>query len=98
MGDGKRREKTKSTIASDGLTYCWGAGMLGDGTVKNSAVPVPVATSARFLAVAVGVSHACGMTRAGMVYCWGSNQYGQLGDGSYALGWSTPVAVKGGER
>ncbi|HET8940608.1 MAG TPA: hypothetical protein VFN13_01290 [Rudaea sp.] len=32
--------------------------------------------------LAVGESHACVLTTAGGVKCWGSNDYGQLGDGS----------------
>jgi alpha-tubulin suppressor-like RCC1 family protein len=26
--------------------------------------------------------HTCGVTTNGAVYCWGGNQYGELGDGS----------------
>ncbi len=32
--------------------------------------------------VAVGVRHACAVDRGGAVWCWGSNTYGQLGDGT----------------
>lgn len=32
--------------------------------------------------LAVGESHACVLTTTGGVKCWGSNDYGQLGDGS----------------
>jgi len=36
--------------------------------------------------------HACGLTAAHRVYCWGNNSYGQLGDGTLSNR-STPVAV-----
>lgn len=29
--------------------------------------------------IAAGRAHACALTRAGLVYCWGNNVYGQLG-------------------
>ena len=38
--------------------------------------------------------HACGLTVRGEAYCWGSNQYGQLGDGSTDDS-ATPVRVAG---
>ncbi|MEJ2186733.1 MAG: hypothetical protein P8Z36_12445 [Gemmatimonadota bacterium] len=39
-------------------------------------------SSARFVAIAAGVSHACALTRDGQAFCWGANDSGQLGDGS----------------
>jgi alpha-tubulin suppressor-like RCC1 family protein len=32
--------------------------------------------------IAAGQSHACALDGQGLVYCWGSNQLGQLGDGT----------------
>jgi alpha-tubulin suppressor-like RCC1 family protein len=39
-----------------------------------------------------GRDHACGLTSGGQGYCWGRNQYGQLGDSS-ASPTTVPVAV-----
>jgi hypothetical protein len=39
--------------------------------------------SMRFQAVTAGVSHGCGLQENGVAWCWGSNESGQLGDGSF---------------
>jgi len=52
----------------------------------------------------VGSDFACALTAAGSAYCWGDNQFGQLGDGTDgrafseigAFGRASPVAVLGG--
>jgi alpha-tubulin suppressor-like RCC1 family protein len=36
----------------------------------------------RFVALATGMEHTCGLDGAGVAYCWGANDAGQLGDGS----------------
>ncbi len=42
----------------------------------------PDRAAVSFVALAAGVSHACGLTREGQALCWGANDSGQLGDGS----------------
>ena len=41
-----------------------------------------------------GNAHNCAVTTAGAVWCWGQNDYGQLGDGTSTSS-NTPVAVSG---
>ncbi len=74
-----------------GAAYCWGSnnsGQLGDGTTLNQPTPVAVAppsgqsTALAFTTLSVGFSHSCGLTEAGVIYCWGGNSSGQLGDGT----------------
>jgi hypothetical protein len=45
--------------------------------------------------LALGGTHTCGLTGAGMAYCWGENSLGQVGDGTYA-NQPQPTAVQGG--
>ena len=47
-----------------------------------------------FTQVVAGEEHACGLTKSGGVFCWGSNGNDQLGDGS-GLDSSTAVPVAG---
>jgi alpha-tubulin suppressor-like RCC1 family protein len=76
---------------------CWGGngfGQLGDGTATDRLTPVPVASPAgvSFVAVTAGTAHTCGVTAAGVAYCWGANGSGQLGDGT-TTGRLTPARV-----
>jgi hypothetical protein len=48
--------------------------------------------STSFVALAAGVSHACGLTSTGLAWCWGANESGQLGDAS-RTDRSSPVEV-----
>ena len=86
-------------VTAAGTAYCWGEnpfGQLGDGTTTERLTPAPVAEVASFVDVsALGARHTCGLTAAGAAYCWGQNQYGQLGDGS-TTSRLTPVPVAGG--
>jgi len=74
-----------------GRIACWGldgSGQLGDGTASPGSDPTPnlIASGATdWKSVSAGGLHTCA-TRAGRVYCWGSDFNGQLGDGSAAPG------------
>lgn len=45
--------------------------------------------------ISAGVLHTCGIKMDNSLWCWGHNQYGQLGDGTTTTRW-TPVPVSGG--
>ena len=74
--------------------------------MKNSSRPVAVTGDIVFTTIFAGAGarsvpivgirrHSCGLTKTGAAYCWGSNYYGELGDGSW-INSSTPLAVGGG--
>jgi alpha-tubulin suppressor-like RCC1 family protein len=91
-------------LTDDGAAHCWGDhlhGGLGDGRMRdpnNSSdhprmTPAPVLGERTFRTVVAGYFRACGLTAEGMAYCWGQNDYGQLGDGS-TLDRAEPVLVR----
>lgn len=68
-------------VQGDG-TWCWGASQLvGDGTVEERLSPVKVSSTV-FVELSSGFDHTCGRDAAGAVWCWGSNNRGQSGDGA----------------
>ena len=48
---------------------------LSDGGGRQDQAPAP-----RFSALAAGWGHTCAVTDVGSVYCWGNNEYAQLGN------------------
>jgi hypothetical protein len=85
-------------LTTAGGVKCWGdneAGELGDGTNDNRLTPVDVSGLTSGVAeLSVGALHACVVTTAGGVKCWGSNFFGELGDGT-TTDRLTPVDVSG---
>jgi alpha-tubulin suppressor-like RCC1 family protein len=74
---------TSCAITSDRSVKCWGdnsQGQLGNTTADpNNPIHPSVDGVSDATAVTVGLNHACALTAAGGVKCWGDNQYGQLG-------------------
>ncbi|MCP4304231.1 MAG: RCC1 repeat-containing protein [bacterium] len=89
-------------LTSTGGVKCWGnnlSGQIGNGTTSLDPGPVPVnviglGNGVTATAIAAGDSHTCALTSDGGVKCWGSNRYGQFGNGS-GTNSSTPVDVIG---
>ncbi len=79
-------------LPSDGSVWGWGYnadGELGNGTMFNdSNVPVKVSNLTAATAVAAGDNHALALKSDGTVRSWGSNTWGQLGNGT-----TTPSTV-----
>lgn len=73
-------------LKTDGTVWCWGKndqGQLGDGSTTDSLLPVQVAGLTDVVDVAAGGFNglSCAVRSNGTVWCWGDDQYSQLGDG-----------------
>jgi len=87
-------------IASDDKAYCWGHngfGQLGNNNTVNSLNPVAVDTagvlaSKTIKQIASGGISSCVIASDDKAYCWGSNNFGQLGNGNLKNS-STPTPV-----
>jgi len=83
-------------IVNGGL-QCWGgnyAGELGTGGTDQSLVPAAVpGLDSGVTSIAASPLHTCAVVNFASAYCWGSNDYGQLGTGNQNQAFSpTPVA------
>jgi len=75
---------------ADGLVYSWGEGSngeLGTGNSIDSNVPIAVTVGGALAgktvsAIAAGNNHSLALDSNGIVYVWGDNSLGQLGDGT----------------
>jgi alpha-tubulin suppressor-like RCC1 family protein len=83
-------------LKADGTVWTWGAnssGQLGDGATYNiSPTPVQVSNLTNVIAIAAGEYHSLALKADGTVWTWGSNDFGQLGDGT-TINRNTPVQV-----
>ena len=94
-------------ITRDGALRCWGenaSGALGDGSNADRKSPVDVVgLSTGVISVATGDTHSCAVLAGGHVRCWGTNLFGELGDGTDhasnrpvdVVGLSVPAVVVG---
>ena len=77
----ERREMAWTDVAAgcgirSGALECW------EWSAGGLTAPQQPGESAGFLQVAQGPTHACAIGADHQTYCWGSNTYGQLGDGT----------------
>jgi alpha-tubulin suppressor-like RCC1 family protein len=72
-------------LTAVGTAYCWGrneVGQLGIGTTSlMQSSPLLVNSAARFRQIDAGAVHTCAVDMGFFFYCWGGNEYGELGFG-----------------
>jgi alpha-tubulin suppressor-like RCC1 family protein len=73
-------------LLDSGGVKCWGLnenGELGNGSTANKYTPTDVSgLSSGVKAIVIGDSYTCALLETGGVKCWGTNDQGQLGNGS----------------
>ena len=85
-------------LKADGTLWCWGdnrSGQLGVGDTEPRSTPVQVAPQVlgnQVAAAYAGGAHTCAVKSDLSVWCWGNNQYGQVGPGAGARS-AEPVQV-----
>lgn len=90
-------------VTESGETFCWGVvrggvpldpvsatGCFATGNCVSSPVRIEGLPPAK--TVSVSLSHSCILDTDGQAHCWGSNGFGQLGNGTYAAS-NAPVRV-----
>ena len=92
--------RSSCALSENGAAKCLGYnsdGRLGIGTHLYSETPVQViGLTSGVRKIALGgdsIGHACALLENGVVKCWGSNEFGQLGNGTNAIRSLTPVQV-----
>lgn len=73
-------------LAVNGRLACWGKGNEGQtargGDGRIAGYTIRPTQDTIVTGVSAGLYHTCGLTSSGKLYCWGLNEYGQLGDNS----------------
>jgi hypothetical protein len=93
-------QKHSVALGIDGSVWCWGAnneGQIGNGLTSEQGVSVPtnpqLPPGSIASDIAAGFAHVLVVLGGGQtIYAWGSNLFGQLGDGSL-VSKGTPVSI-----
>jgi alpha-tubulin suppressor-like RCC1 family protein len=87
-------------VKTDHTAWCWGdndAGQLGTSTNLETTTPNPlpqqVGDASDWLALSAGDWHTCGVKLDGTLWCWGNDQFGQLGSKADAYQGPGPTQV-----
>ncbi len=85
-------------LKSDGTVWGWGSNayrQLGIGNISSSQkTPVQVHTVNNVVDIAIGLKNGAALSNAGVLWTWGDNNDGQIGDGT-TTDRPSPVAISG---
>ena len=81
---------------TDGSLAAWGLnnwGQIGDGTSGNTRLsPVSISGPSGVAAISTRANHSLAVTQDGVIWAWGTNAQGQIGDGTAVMR-KSPVAI-----
>jgi hypothetical protein len=84
-------------LLDDATVACWGANDANqcgsDAIGGEQDTPVVVTHVANVTYLAAGANHTCAVIGGTQVVCWGANDAGQLGNGSFNTGEPQPVSL-----
>ncbi|MAQ71925.1 MAG: hypothetical protein CL565_06995 [Alphaproteobacteria bacterium] len=87
-------------IQNDGTAWCWGDNSysrLGISSPYNQPVPVRVNDGGvTWLDISAGDRSSCGIQADGSGWCWGADNYSQIGDGATSTGHAEPYPLDDG--
>ena len=87
-------------LATDATGLCWGdniTGQLGTNDTETRLRPDFIQTGLKWDVLITSTLHTCGLV-AEKAYCWGANNFGQLGRGGESFPILTPDSLTGGLR
>lgn len=95
--------RTTCGLTASGEAHCWGAnddGQLGRGfaTISPGLTALPVLGGHSFVRISGGERSFCALKATGEAYCWGDNEWAQLGVGFMSSNEATPTPVAGDYR
>lgn len=93
-------------IQTNGTLYCWGDAedgrlgidslcvddMMGGFVCTDTSTPTQVGAASDWTDVGAGIFHTCGV-RGGALYCWGTREFGRLGNGTSPTPQTTPILI-----
>lgn len=85
--------------SADSTAWCWGIGVIGDGSAYRSTAlvtPTAVAGGATWKKISAAGGSACGIKTDNTLWCWGSHYNGLMGNGSTSGYNVVPAQVSGG--
>ena len=92
---------TAIALDEDGNIWSWGnnvSGQVGNGEKSDNYVTIPtqISNGTRYIQISGGNGHSIALDESGNIWTWGSNYYGQLGNGQSSGNVSVPTQITNG--
>ena len=88
-----------AAIRQDGIVFTWGTGIfgqIGNGTSPSCQLtPVQICCGFCFTDICSGAYHVLALRNNGVIYGWGQNCEGQLGNGTLTASYNLPIIAGG---